>query len=162
MPSLRRPSALGDPGIAERCRLLRVAMSDRTDFNTGIIDEFRANAGVVGGYFEGRNMLLLHHTGAKSGQERVAPLVYQQVGDTKAIFATKGGAPTNPAWFHNLVAHPDVTIEVGSDTERVHARVAEGEERDRIWTQQMVDVPAFADYEKATDRVIPVVVLERV
>ncbi len=106
-------------------------------------------------------MLLLHHTGAQSGQERVTPLVYQPVGDTWAVFASKGGAPTNPDWFHNLIANPDATIEIGTDTVKVRARVTDGEERDRIWEQQKIDVPNFADYEKATTRTIPVVVLER-
>jgi len=137
-------------------------MSDRNDFNTGIIDEFRTNAGKVGGYFEGRTMLILHSTGAKSGQERTIPLVFQHVGDTWAIFASKGGDPKNPDWYHNLVANPDATIETGTDTVNVRARITEGDERDLIWEQQKVDVPSFADYEKATDRVIPVVVLERV
>ena len=84
------------------------------DFNTKIIEEFRSNAGEVGGPFAGATVLLLHHTGAKSGTERVSPLVYQPVGDRFAIFASKGGAPTNPDWYHNLVAHPDTTIEVGT------------------------------------------------
>ena len=136
-------------------------MTDSNDFNSGIIDEFRANAGVVGGPFEGRSMLILHSTGAKSGQERVNPLVYRPVGDTWAIFASKGGAPTNPDWFHNLVANPDATIETGTDTVNVRARVTDGDERQRIWEQQKVDMPGFADYEKGTDRIIPVVVLER-
>jgi len=106
-------------------------------------------------------MLILHSTGAKSGQERVVPLVYQTVGDSWAIFASKGGAPTNPDWYHNLVANPDAAIETGTDTVNVRARVTDGEERQRIWEQQKADVPGFADYEKGTDRIIPVVVLER-
>jgi deazaflavin-dependent oxidoreductase (nitroreductase family) len=134
-----------------------------SDFNQGIVDEFRANAGVVGGYFEGRTMLLVHHTGAKSGKEYITPLVYQQLdGGDMAIFASYGGAPKDPSWFHNIVANPELTVEVGTETFGVKARVAEGEERDRIWEQQKIDVPGFAEYEgKAAPRQIPVIVLER-
>jgi deazaflavin-dependent oxidoreductase (nitroreductase family) len=132
-----------------------------SDWNTAVIDEFRANAGKVGGNFEGAPMLILHTTGAKTGKERVNPLVYQAVGDDVAIFASKGGAPDNPDWFHNLRAHPDVTIEIGTETVPVRARVAEGDEHERIWTRQKELIPGFADYEAKTNRVIPVVVLER-
>ena len=132
------------------------------DYNAKIIEEFRANGGRVGGPFEGLTMLLLHHRGARSGVERVSPLAYQQLDDgSLAIFASKGGAPTNPAWFHNLVANPDATVDVGTETFDVRARVADGEERSRIWNKQKVDRPAFADYERKTSRVIPVIVLER-
>lgn len=130
------------------------------DFNQTIIDEFRANEGHVGGQFEGAPLLLLHTVGAKTGQARVNPMMYQQVGDGVAVFASKAGAPDNPAWFHNLVAHPDVTAEVGTDTVALHARVAEGDEREQIWERQKTDYPGFADYESQTDRIIPVVVLE--
>jgi deazaflavin-dependent oxidoreductase (nitroreductase family) len=133
-----------------------------SDFNAAIIDEFRANGGKVGGQFEGAPMVLLHTTGARSGTERVNPLVYQADGDRIAIFGSKGGAPTHPAWFHNLVANPDVTVELGPDTVPMRARVAEGEERERIWTRQKQVMPGFADYEANTTRVIPVVILERV
>ena len=132
-----------------------------SDWNTAIIDEFRANAGKVGGNFEGAPMLILHTTGAKTGKERVNPLVYQAVGDDVALFASKGGAPDNPDWFHNLRAHPDVTIEIGTETVPVRARVAEPDEHERIWTRQKELIPGFADYEAKTSRVIPVVVLER-
>ena len=131
-----------------------------SDWNTSIIEEFRANGGKVGGPFDGAPMLILHTTGAKTGQERVNPLVYQAVGDDLAIFASKGGAPTNPDWFHNLVAHPDVTVEVGAETLARRARVAEGDEHERIWSRQKELMPGFADYEAATTRRIPVVVLE--
>jgi len=131
-----------------------------SDWNTSIIEEFRANGGKVGGPFDGAPMLILHTTGAKTGQERVNPLVYQAVGDDLAIFASKGGAPTNPDWFHNLVAHPDVTVEVGAETVARRARVAEGDEHERIWSRQKELMPGFADYEAATTRRIPVVVLE--
>jgi deazaflavin-dependent oxidoreductase (nitroreductase family) len=131
------------------------------DFNQTIIDEFRANAGKLGGGFEGAPVLLLHSTGAKSGQERVHPLMYQADGDRYAIFASKAGAPSNPDWYHNLRANPDASIEVGSDSKKVKARVAEGDERDRIWSKQKATFPNFADYEKTTEgRTIPVVILE--
>jgi deazaflavin-dependent oxidoreductase (nitroreductase family) len=135
-------------------------MSDHDDWNRKIIEEFRANQGRVGGPFEGASMVLLHHKGAKTGTERVTPLVYRQEGDAVVIFASKAGAPTNPDWFHNLKAHPDTTIEVGSETRAVRARVAEGDERERIWSAQKQAMPGFADYEAKTSRQIPVVVLE--
>ena len=99
---------------------------ETNDWNAKIVDEFRANAGKLGGPFEGADMLLLHTRGAKTGAERVNPVAYQHVGDDIAVFASKGGADTNPDWFHNLKAHPEVTVEVGSDTIDVRARVAEG------------------------------------
>jgi len=131
------------------------------DWNSNIIEEFRANKGVVGGQFTGATLLLLHHRGAKSGVEWVNPLAYQEDGDHFAIFASKGGAPTNPDWFYNVKANPDVTIEVGTETIPVRARVADGEERDRIWTRQKQLMPGFASYEQRTERQIPVIVLER-
>jgi len=133
-----------------------------SDFNTPIIDEFRANGGKLGGNFEGAPMLLLHSTGAKSGKERVNPMMYQVVGDDYAVFASKAGAPTNPDWFHNLVAHPDATVEIGTDTKPVRARVAAGDERTRIWETQKERYPGFAEYERNTHREIPVVILEPV
>ena len=133
-----------------------------SDFNAAIIDEFRANGGKVGGQFEGAPMVLLHTVGARSGEERVNPLVYQADGDRIAIFGSKAGAPTHPAWYHNLLANPDVTVELGPDTVPMRARVADGEERERIWSRQKEIMPGFADYEANTTRVIPVVFLERV
>ena len=133
------------------------------DMNQEVIEEFRANEGRVGGYFEGRTLLLLHHTGAKTGTERINPLAYQRVSDNAvAIFASKGGAPTTPDWFHNLVAHPDMKVEIGTETFAAHARVAEGAEREPIWEQQKIDWPGFAEYEEQTKgiREIPVVILE--
>ncbi len=107
-------------------------------------------------------MLILHTTGRKSGQERLNPLVYQALDNGWAVFASKAGAPTHPDWYHNLVADPDVTIEVGTDTLEVQARVAEGDERERIWSTQKATMPNFAEYEQsAGDRIIPVIVLER-
>lgn len=135
-------------------------MTDVDDWNRGVIEEFRANGGRVA-QFEGRPLLLLHHAGAKSGAERVNPLVYLPVGDDFAVFGSKAGADTNPAWYHNLLAHPDTTVEVGSETIPVRARVAEGEERERVWDEQKRVNTNFADYEKLTTRQIPVVLLER-
>jgi deazaflavin-dependent oxidoreductase (nitroreductase family) len=135
-------------------------MTEREDRNRKIIDEFHANAGKVGGPFEGVPILLLHHRGAKTGTERVNPLAYRRDGDNYVVFASKGGAPDNPDWYHNLRANPDVEIEVGTDTAKVTARVAEGDERERLWTAQKTDVPGFASYEGKTSRQIPVVVLE--
>ncbi len=135
-------------------------VSDVHDFNTTIIDEFRTNAGRLGGQFEGAPVLLLHTTGAKSGRERINPMMYQEVGGDYAVFASKAGAPTNPDWYHNVVAHPDATIEIGTATRTVRARVAAGAERDRIWETQKQRYPGFADYEQRTEREIPVVILE--
>lgn len=130
------------------------------DFNTKIIEEFRANGGRVGGPFEGGTLLLLHTTGARTGEERINPVAYQKVDGGYAVFASKAGAPTHPDWYHNLIAHPQVEAEIGTQTHRLTARVAQGEERDRIWTRQKTDNPGFADYEQKTTRQIPVVVLE--
>lgn len=136
-------------------------MADGDDFNGKVIEEFRANDGKVGGPFEGAPLLLLHHNGAKTGAERVNPLVYQQVGNSYAIFASAAGQPRDPQWFRNLVAHPEVRIEVGTSTVPARARVAEGEERDSIWTTQKERMANFAEYEKsAAPRVIPVIVLD--
>ncbi|MEE8488885.1 MAG: nitroreductase family deazaflavin-dependent oxidoreductase [Acidimicrobiia bacterium] len=132
-----------------------------SDWNKDIIEEFRGNDGNVGGMFEGRPLLLLHHVGAKSGTERVSPLMYQALDDGFAIFASKGGADQNPAWFHNLKSNPETTVEIGTETVKVRARVAEGEEHDRIWAQQKRDFSFFAEYEQKTSRSkIPVVILE--
>jgi deazaflavin-dependent oxidoreductase (nitroreductase family) len=129
------------------------------DFNAKVIEEFRTNDGRVGGMFESMPLLLLHNTGAKSGAERINPVAYMKDGDRYVVFASKGGAPTNPGWFHNLVAHPVTTIEVGTDTLDVVARAAEGEERERLFNTQKQRVPQFAEYEQKTTRQIPVVVL---
>ena len=137
-------------------------MAGPNDWNANIIEEFRTNEGKVGGRFEGHPILLLHHRGAKSGTERVNPLAYQPLDDrTVAIFASKGGAPTNPDWYHNLKANPEASVEIGTESFDVKARVAEGDERDRIWTTQKERMPGFAEYEQKTSRQIPVVILER-
>ena len=133
---------------------------DMPNYNEPIINEFRANEGRIGGPFEGHPMVLLHHRGAKSGVERVNPLASQPLDEnTWAVFASKSGAPTNPSWFYNVKAHPDVEIEFGTETIPVRARVATGEERERIWTKQKQLMPGFAEYEKRSPREIPVVVL---
>jgi deazaflavin-dependent oxidoreductase (nitroreductase family) len=132
------------------------------DWNQNIIDEFRDNKGRVGGPFEGHPLVLLHHRGAKSGIVRVSPTAVQLLDeDHWAIFASKGGAPTNPSWYYNLIANPEAEIELGTERIAVRARVASGEERARIWTKQKELMPGFAAYEKKTSREIPVVVLER-
>lgn len=132
-----------------------------SDWNQNITEEFRANAGKVGGMFEGAPLLLLHHVGAKTGTARVCPLMYQSVDGGYAIFASKEGADTNPDWFYNLKANPDTEVEVGAETVAVRARVAEGAEHDRIWTTQKDEWPQFAGYEEKTTRdIIPVLVLE--
>jgi deazaflavin-dependent oxidoreductase (nitroreductase family) len=136
-----------------------MAMADMTDFNQQVISEFRENEGKVGGMFEGRPLLLLHHVGARSGAARIAPLVYLSDGEDYVIFASKGGAPENPAWFHNLKAHPQTTIEVGAETLSVNASEATGQERDRLWAALVATQPQFAEYESKTTRRIPVVVL---
>lgn len=132
-----------------------------TDWNTRVIEEFRANEGRVGGSFEGAPLLLLHSTGARSNTERVNPMMYQAVGDGFAVFASKAGADTNPDWYHNLVAHPEASVEVGTDTVDVTARVLGADEREPIWETQKRRYQGFADYETKTDRVIPVVMLDR-
>jgi deazaflavin-dependent oxidoreductase (nitroreductase family) len=135
-------------------------MPEVNDWNSKIIEEFRANGGKVGGGFEGAPLLLLHTTGARSGRERVNPVMYQKVSDGYAVFASKGGAPVNPDWYHNLLANPRVRAEIGTETVELTARVADGETRDRIWTAQKSAYPGFADYERKTTRQIPVVILE--
>jgi len=134
-------------------------MAEVNDFNKKIIDEFRSNEGRVGGPFEGAPMLLLHTTGARSGEERVNPMVYLDLDGRRFVFASKAGAPSHPAWYHNLVANPSVSVEVGSETYGANARPLEGEERDRIYAEQCRRMPGFAEYQEKTDRVIPVVEL---
>ncbi|MGO9029063.1 MAG: nitroreductase family deazaflavin-dependent oxidoreductase [Acidimicrobiales bacterium] len=132
------------------------------DWNAKIIEEFRSNGGRVGGQFEGAPLLLLHTTGARSGNERVNPMMYLSEGSRLFVFASKAGAPTNPDWFHNLVAHPRASVEVGTDTFEVEATVLEGEERNRVYADQAARYPGFAEYQASTERVIPVVALDRV
>jgi deazaflavin-dependent oxidoreductase (nitroreductase family) len=136
-------------------------VSDRSQFNQKIIEEFRANEGRVGGPFAGRPMLLLSTTGARSGQPRIAPLVYTTDGDRLVVIASKGGAPTNPDWYHNLVANPDVTVEVGTERFPARATVTEGAERERLFAAQATLMPGFAEYQQKTTRRLPVITLER-
>jgi deazaflavin-dependent oxidoreductase (nitroreductase family) len=131
------------------------------DYNDKIIDEFRARGGKLPGPAEGSSLLLLHTRGARSGAERVNPVAYQPLADAWAIFATHAGAHRHPDWYHNLVAHPETIIEVGTETVPVRARVASGAERQGIWDRQKVFYPRFAKYEAQTTREIPVIILER-
>src|SRR4051794_39942246 len=130
-----------------------------SDWNDKVIAEFRANGGRVGGRFEGAPLLLLHSRGAKTGRERVNPMMYLAVGDGFAVFASKGGADTNPDWYHNLRVHPEARVEVGTETFDVTARVLGDADREPIWEEQKTRYPGFAEYERRTDRVIPVVML---
>jgi deazaflavin-dependent oxidoreductase (nitroreductase family) len=132
------------------------------DRNQAIIDEFRANGGVVGGNFTGVPLALVHHKGARSGAERVAPLASQELDNGWAVFASKGGADENPGWYYNLLANPETLVEIGQETVPVRAYEATGPEYDRIWSRQKSLLPHFAEYEKRTSRsYIPVIVLER-
>jgi deazaflavin-dependent oxidoreductase (nitroreductase family) len=131
-------------------------------FNEALIDEFRTNAGQVTGIFAGAPLVLITTTGAKSGRKRTTPIVYTTDGDDVVIIASKGGAPTSPDWFHNLVANPDVTVELPNEKFEARARVAEEPERERLYRAQAALMPNFSEYEKATTRQIPVVVIERV
>ena len=133
----------------------------QTDFNRQIIEEFRANGGETSGAFKGRPLLLLTTTGAKSGQQHTTPLVYTKDGERVVIIASMGGAPKNPAWFLNVRANPDVTLEIGREKFEAKASIAEGAERERLYDAQAAQMPAFNDYKQKTTREIPVVVLER-
>ena len=136
-------------------------MADVNDWNTRIIAEFRANEGRVGGQFQGAPLLILHTTGAKSGLERENPMMYLELDGHRYVFASKGGADTHPDWYHNLVAHPEVTVELGAETFAADATTVEGAERDRVFAIQAQRYPGFAEYETKTTRVIPVVELVR-
>ena len=129
------------------------------DFNTQVISEFRENDGRVGGMFEGRPMILVHHVGARSGEARVAPLVYLPDGDRFIVFASKAGSPENPAWYHNLKANPQTVVEVGSDKIEVVADEVTGDERERLFEAQVAEMPQFAEYQTKTTRKIPVIAL---
>ena len=136
-------------------------MSDLNEWNKNVIAEFRAHEGKVGGQFEGAPLLLLHTVGAKSGQARINPLVYTVDGNRIIIIASKGGMPTSPDWYYNIVAHPDVTLEVGTEQFTAHATVVEEPERTRLYDQQAALMPNFAEYQRNTSRKIPVIILER-
>lgn len=131
------------------------------DWNAAIIDEFRANGGQVGGNFTGAPLLLLHTTGAKTGEERVHPMMYLDGGDHLYVFASFAGRPENPAWYHNLKANPDVVVEVGTETYKATAAEVSGAERDRIYAEQARRYPGFAEYQRRTTRIIPVIALTR-
>jgi len=136
-------------------------MTDMNDFNQTVIEEFRANHGKVGGGFEGMPMVLLTTTGAKSGLRRTNPLVGLVDGDHLYVIASKAGAPTHPDWYHNVLATPEVEVEFGDDAFAATAVTVSREERDRLYALQVERSPGFGDYEKSTDRVIPVVELVR-
>ena len=132
-----------------------------SDWNTKIIEEFRANEGRVGGSFQGAPMLLLTTTGRRTGERRTNPMMYLADGDRLLVFASKGGAPTNPDWYRNLVSDPQVTVEVGTESYKAHATVLQGDERDRLYAEQSRRYPGFGEYQRNTSRVIPVVALVR-
>lgn len=134
---------------------------DFNEMNRQVIEEFRASGGKAGGIFEGKPLVLVHHVGAKSGTERIAPLVPLLDDDRIFIFASKGGADTNPDWYHNLVANPDTVAELGTDRFAVTARVLDGAERDDVYAKQVAVEPQFGDYQRNTTRVIPVIELVR-
>ena|SRR5260221_10516080 len=127
-----------------------------------IIEEFRANNGKVGGMFAGMNLLLMTTKGAKSGKESVIPVAYTKDGENFVVVASKGGAPTNPGWYYNLIAYPEITIEVGSEKFQVRAVTTADEERERLFNQHAATYPAFNDYKTKTTREIPVFILERI
>ena len=134
-------------------------MSDVNNWNKKVIEEFRANEGRVGGNFEGKTLLLLHTMGAKSQQERINPVACIKDGDRLAVIASKAGAPTHPDWYYNIVANPQVTVEVGAENFQALASVAEEPERTRLYNQMVEVMPGFDDYRRNTTRVIPVIVL---
>lgn len=134
-------------------------MPDANERNRGVIEEFRATKGKVGGSWEGRPLLLLTTTGARSGQRRTHPLMYQREGDRLFVFASRGGAPTHPAWYHNLLAHPDVTVEIGDQTYQATAKLLTGAERDQIYARWAERYPMFREYQQKTTRTIPVIEL---
>ena len=141
-------------------------MTSANDYNRPLIEEFRANDGKVEGHFAGAPLLLLTTTGAKSGKSHTTPIVYLAEGDgadqSIYVFASKAGAPTNPAWYHNLRANPTVTVELAGETFEARAQEVSGADRDRIWAEQKRVMPGFADYEQKTTRKIPVIALQRV
>jgi deazaflavin-dependent oxidoreductase (nitroreductase family) len=137
-------------------------MNNPNDRNMAIIKEFRANAGKVGGPFAGRSLLLLHTIGAKTGQQRINPVAYITDGERLVIIASKGGAPINPDWYHNILAHPLVTVEVGTEQFQVMATISVEPERTRLYDKMVEAMPGFAGYQQKTTRVIPVIILTRV
>jgi deazaflavin-dependent oxidoreductase (nitroreductase family) len=136
-------------------------MTTPSDRNKSVIEEFRTNAGKVGGPFAGKTLLLLHTIGARSGLERVNPVAYVIDEDRFVIVASKGGAPTNPAWYHNILAHPNISVEVGVNEVRVVASVSSEPERSRLYDKMIAMLPVFAEYRQRTTRIIPVITLRR-
>src|SRR3954447_7708024 len=168
-PDWRRARAPAHSNSGARARVVSglpvdtvTGMPDVNDFNRTMIDEFRQNGGKVSGVFENAPLLLITTTGAKSGKKRTNPVVYTSDGERLVVIASKGGAPSSPDWYHNLVANPAVTVELPDETFTARATVAEGEERDRLFAAQASMMPAFAEYEQKTERQIPVVLLERI
>jgi deazaflavin-dependent oxidoreductase (nitroreductase family) len=133
-----------------------------SDFNTGVIEEFRANHGKVGGPFEGNEIMLLTTIGAKSGKKRVNPLVYTKSEKGIVIIASKGGSPSNPDWYYNIKANPQVEVEVGDDKFKAKAEITDEETRQKLYAQHAKEYPQFLDYAKNTDRAIPVILLSRI
>ena len=136
-------------------------MSDPNDWNKQIIEEFRANGGKVGGYFENATLILLHTTGAKSGRPRINPLVCTEASDALVVIASKAGAPSHPDWYYNLKAHPNVEVEKGTERFKAVATIADEPERSQLYAKAAASFPAYAEYEQKTTRVIPVVKLAR-
>lgn len=150
-------------GVADRRLKGEHVTRDWDAFNAGVVEQFRASGGKgTERWGDGQPLLLLNTTGARSGQSRTTPLLYSTDGDRYVVIASKGGEPTNPDWYHNLLANPEATIEVGGETIPVRAEVATGAERRRLFDQQAAQMPFFADYERTAPREIPVVVLTRV
>lgn len=136
-------------------------MSNPNDWHAKVIKEFRENDGVVGGPFEGMNLMILHTTGAKTGKERLNPVATIEEDGGYVIIASKGGAPNHPDWYHNLVANPEVTVEVGTETLEAYAEVVDEPERTQLYSKMAERYPGFREYEEKTDRVIPVIKLKR-
>ena len=136
-------------------------MTNQKDYNRQLIEDFRANRNNPDGPFKGRPMLLLTTTGARSGQPRTVPMMYIPDGDRLLVIASNAGAPSHPDWYHNLVAHPEVTVEIGAETFDAIAIVTEGEERHRLWTRIVESYPFFADHQAKITRQIPVIALSR-
>jgi deazaflavin-dependent oxidoreductase (nitroreductase family) len=136
-------------------------MNNRNDWNMATIKEFRANAGKVGGPFAGKTLLILHTIGAKSGRTRINPVAYVTDGDRFVIIASKGGAPNNPDWYYNIVANPKVTVEIGTEQFSARASIATEPERTRLFNKMVEIMPGFAEYQKKTTRIIPVIILSR-
>ena len=134
-------------------------MTTADDRNAKVIEEFRSREGIVGGDFEGSPMLLL--TGSKSGREITKPLMFLRDHDRFFVFASKGGSPENPAWYRNLIVNPIVTVEIGNESFQAKAGTVTGPERDNLYARQTTLYPRFGDYQRKTERVIPVVELSR-